>query len=85
MWSMLGARCAPIAVCRWERLHGPGMVAWSTRVGLALLPVGSRATFPACGHDEGEVVDIEETDEAVELVERVWALDLGKAALTVGS
>jgi transposase len=30
-----------------------------------------------------EVIEIEETDEAVELVERVCALDLGKAALTV--
>ena len=29
------------------------------------------------------MIDIEETDEAVELVERVWALDIGKAALTV--
>jgi transposase len=30
-----------------------------------------------------EVIDIEETDEAVDLVERVCALDIGKAALTV--
>jgi transposase len=30
-----------------------------------------------------EVIDIEETDEAVEVVERVCALDIGKAALTV--
>jgi transposase len=29
-----------------------------------------------------EVVDVEETDEAVDLVERVGALDIGKAALT---
>ncbi len=32
---------------------------------------------------EVEVIDIEETDEAVDLVERVCALDIGKAALTV--
>jgi transposase len=30
-----------------------------------------------------EVINIQATDEAVELVERVGALDLGKAALTV--
>jgi transposase len=30
-----------------------------------------------------EVIDIQETDEAVDLVERVCALDVGKAALTV--
>jgi transposase len=30
-----------------------------------------------------EVIDIEETDEAVDLVERVCALDIGKAALTM--
>jgi transposase len=30
-----------------------------------------------------EVIDIKETDEAVDLVERVCALDIGKAALTV--
>ena len=29
------------------------------------------------------MIDIEETDEAVDLVERVCALDIGKAALTV--
>lgn len=29
------------------------------------------------------MIDIEETDEAVDLVERVGALDIGKAALTV--
>jgi transposase len=29
------------------------------------------------------VIDIEETDEAMDLVERVCALDIGKAALTV--
>jgi hypothetical protein len=31
------------------------------------------------------VIEIEETDEAVELVERVCALDIGKAAVTVAS
>jgi transposase len=41
-----------------------------------------RATSPACEH-EAEVIDIEETDEAVDLVKRVCALDIGKAALTV--
>ena len=30
-----------------------------------------------------EVIDIQQTDEAVDLVERVCALDIGKAALTV--
>src|SRR4030095_4050837 len=59
------------------------MVASSTRVRLAFLPVGSPGNLPACGHDEVEVIDIEETDEAVDLVERVCALDIGKAALTV--
>ena len=47
------------------------------------LPVGSPGNLPACEHDEVEVIDIEETDEAVDLVERVCALDIGKAALTV--
>jgi hypothetical protein len=40
---------------------------------LAFLPVGSPGNLPACGHDEVEVIDIQETDEAVDLVERVCA------------
>jgi hypothetical protein len=59
------------------------MVASSTRVRLAFLPFGSPGNLPACDHDEVEVIDIQETDEAVDLVERVCALDIGKAALTV--
>jgi transposase len=58
------------------------MVASSTRVRPAFLPVGSPGNLPACKHGEVEVIDIEQTDEAVELVERVCALDIGKAALT---
>jgi hypothetical protein len=50
----------------------------------AFLPVGSPGNLSVCDHDEVEVIDIEETDEAVDLVERVGALDIGKAALTVG-
>jgi hypothetical protein len=57
------------------------MVASSTRVRLAFLPVGSPGNLPARAR-EVEVVDVEETDEAVDLVERVGALDIGKAALT---
>jgi hypothetical protein len=49
----------------------------------AFLPVGSPGDLPACEHDEVEVIDIEKTHEAVDLVERVCALDIGKAALTV--
>jgi hypothetical protein len=51
----------------------------------ALLPVGSPGNRSACDHDEVEVIDIEETEEAVDLVERVCALDIGKAAVTVCS
>jgi hypothetical protein len=64
-------------------VQGPCIVALSTRVRLAFLPVGSPGNLPACEHNEVEVIDIEATDEAVELVERVCALDIGKAALTV--
>ena len=64
-------------------VQGPCIVALSTRVRLAFLPVGSPGNLSACGHGEVEVIDIEETDEAVDLVERVCALDIGKAALTV--
>jgi hypothetical protein len=45
-----------------------------------LLAVGSPGNRSACEHDEVEVIDIEATDEAVDLVERVCALDSGKAA-----
>jgi hypothetical protein len=37
---------------------------------------------PSLRAREVEVIDIEETDEAVDLVERVCALDIGKVALT---
>jgi len=50
-----------------------------------LLPVGSPGNRSACDHDEVAVIDIEETEEAVDLVERVCALDIGKAAVTVCS
>jgi hypothetical protein len=59
------------------------MVAWSTRVRLAFLAVGSPGNLPACEHDEVEVIDIEETDEAVDPLERAGALDIGKAVGTV--
>jgi hypothetical protein len=64
-------------------VQGPCIVASSTRVRLRSSLLGSPGNLSACEHDEVEVINIEETDEAVDLVERVCALDIGKAALTV--
>jgi hypothetical protein len=55
------------------------IVALSTRARFLSVPAGSLGSHVVVRRDEG--IDVEQTEEPVELVERVCALDIGKATV----
>jgi transposase len=73
-------RWARIGVWRWEPCQGPALLP-RARDSASDVPSGSRGQPPVICPRKGSMVMEEVTDEPAELVERVAALDIGKASL----
>src|SRR5437870_3251952 len=68
-------------VGRWESCRGPFLVASSTRISFCTLPCDSCGRPPQVGSEE-EAQMLEPAQDNQDIIERVAALDIGKAELT---